>query len=137
MEDFKQHPAFLCLLDLREKYNLWIGLRHITASNHVHYELWYNDGCLFSGNDFKPSPLYMRDSLECILTCLSFLTLQLGGADKDYFKNYTPQQVAFRDSFETEQLNVEINDYDVWVNGHNPEPFYKEAFDYFTSHFKG
>ena len=53
---------------------------------------------VFTGSDFRPSPLHAWDSDETVAAVMGFLTLRLGDTDRDYFENYTAEQIEFRDS---------------------------------------
>ena len=53
---------------------------------------------VFTGSDFRPSPLHAWDSDETVAAVMEFLTLRLGDTDRDYFENYTAEQIEFRDS---------------------------------------
>lgn len=50
---------------------------------------------LFEGDDFSPSPLYAIDSDEAVADLMGFLTLRPGDTDREYFDNYTPEQLAY------------------------------------------
>ena len=50
---------------------------------------------LFAGSDFACSPMRAIDSDETIGALLGFLTLRPGDTDREYFENYTPEQMDF------------------------------------------
>jgi hypothetical protein len=50
---------------------------------------------LFRGEDFGCSPLHCIDSRETIGAIMSFLTLQPGDTDAEYFAGYTPRQLEY------------------------------------------
>ena len=52
---------------------------------------------IFSGKDFRPSPLHAWDADATVAGLMTFLTLRPGDTDADYFATYTPAQLAFRD----------------------------------------
>lgn len=83
---------------------------YYTGNEYTAYQMLKDDSILFQGNDYKPSPLNCIDSLQSILDLFGFLTVQSGDTDKEYFKNYTPEQLAFADSFECENLHGLIMD---------------------------
>jgi len=64
---------------------------------------------LFSGNDLF-TPFRDPEGLECAKTLLTFLTLQPGDIDDEYFDKYTPEQLEWAKSFECEQLQVFADD---------------------------
>lgn len=98
------------------------------------------DELIFSGNDYRPSPLYPAiDSVEAVVGCLSFLTLQDGATDREYFANYTPAQLAFRDSYACEELNGLINDFEefqyIAKDDEIAQEYCKAAKDYFYANY--
>ena len=62
---------------------------------------------IFDGRDFRPSPLHAWDSAETIAAIMGFLTLRSGDTDREYFDNYTAEQIEFRDSH-AEALGCEV-----------------------------
>ena len=103
-------------------YLIWRGGEHVTY-------ICYRDGkLLFSGEDFKPSPLYGYDSLQAITSCLGFLTVKPGDTDREYFKDYTPEQLEWANCWDCEQLGVKLGDLNV-------DEYEQEAVEYFTEHF--
>lgn len=50
---------------------------------------------IFEGDDFGCSPLHAVDSDDTVRALLSFLTLQPGDTDAEYFEAYTADQHAF------------------------------------------
>lgn len=64
--------------------------------NYIGYELIGTDGTvLFEDTDFSPSPAYAIDSDRALRSIIFFLTLRPGDTDDEYFKNYTPVQLAW------------------------------------------
>lgn len=58
---------------------------------------WDNEEPMFEGKGFMPGA--GRDTLEWkLLDLLSFLTLAEGDTDDEYFADYTPRQLAWRDA---------------------------------------
>jgi hypothetical protein len=53
---------------------------------------------IFSGSDFRVPPIHSCDGIEAAASLLSFLTLRSGDTDSEYFDDYTPAQIEFRDS---------------------------------------
>ena len=78
------------------------------------YEFYVENELIFSDNDFSPSPLYLdhKNTLNAksIYSLLSFLTLQPGDTDDEYFKNYTETQLAFVDSGIADEIRIIIYD---------------------------
>ncbi len=50
---------------------------------------------LFEGEDFGCSPLHAIDSDEAVAGIMGFLTLRPGDTDRDYFADYTEEQMAY------------------------------------------
>lgn len=50
---------------------------------------------LFQDTDFACSPCVAIDSDNCIASLMGFLTLRPGDTDKEYFANYTPEQLEY------------------------------------------
>lgn len=50
---------------------------------------------LFEGEDFACSPMDADDSDESLRALLGFLTLRPGDTDREYFAEYTPEQMTF------------------------------------------
>ena len=73
-------------------------LRLEFLSGRIRYELKHGRKVIFTGQDFRPSPLYSWDSVGTYCSLMSFLTLQKGDTDAEYFENYTADQFAFADS---------------------------------------
>lgn len=71
----------------------------------VRYEFKTPQGVtLFSGENFGANPLHSPEGKESAKDLLSFLTVRKGDTDEDYFKNYTPEQLAFSNSADCEYL---------------------------------
>lgn len=67
---------------------------------------------LTRGNDFKPSPMHYIDSIETMVSLLSFMAVKPGDTDDDYFKYHSD---AFMDWLETDRrdaLNLMISDFE-------------------------
>ncbi len=60
---------------------------------------------IFMGSDFHASPMNKPEGKASAGELLGFLTLQKGDTDSEYFDNYTPRQLAFRDN-EAESLQM-------------------------------
>jgi hypothetical protein len=52
-------------------------------------------GVIFEDADFHGSPMHADDSDETVRGLLTFLTLKPGDTDKEYFDDYTEEQMAF------------------------------------------
>jgi hypothetical protein len=84
---------------------------------HYPYQLKRGGTMLFEGADFGPAPMHCIDSDHAVEALMSFLTLRPGDTDEDYFKNYTPEQLAFCDEH-AEALNACVQD---WFDRRNGE----------------
>ena len=62
---------------------------------------------VFEGEDFSPSPLHAIDSDEAVAALMGFLTLRPGDTDREYFAEYTPEQLEFADQH-AEALACEV-----------------------------
>jgi hypothetical protein len=54
---------------------------------------------VFNGEDYSCSPLYAIDSDGSVRGLMSFLTLRAGDVESEYFDEYTPVQIEFRDTY--------------------------------------
>ena len=61
------------------------------------YKFYHEEELIFEGNDFCCSPMNSIDSDVTVGTLLSFLSLQEGDIESEYFENYTDKQKEFRD----------------------------------------
>lgn len=59
------------------------------------YRLSTKAGTIFEGQDFGCSSFHAIDSDACVKSLMGFLCLQPGDTDKEYFENYTAEQLAF------------------------------------------
>ena len=50
---------------------------------------------LFQGEDYGYSPLHATDSDACIAGIMNFLTLRPGDTDREYFDEYTQEQLDY------------------------------------------
>lgn len=94
----------------------------------VSYYAFLKGELLFQGDDFKPSPLHGYDTINTMVDLLGFLTVKEFDTDAEYFANYTPEQIAFRDSFACEELGGYVSDFE-------DGEYSQQAKEYFTKHF--
>lgn len=65
---------------------------------------------LFAGSDLRMGIFHTpENSVDAARTLLSFLTMQPGDIEKEYFDKYTPEQLAWAKSKECEQLHCEFD----------------------------
>lgn len=66
------------------------------GQTYIAYEFKSPEGLtIFEGSDFAGWPSHADDSDETLRCLLGFLTLRPGDTDKEYFDEYTPEQLAF------------------------------------------
>lgn len=81
--------------------------RATTGQIKTKYSLVSPDGTvIFSGNDLGCSPMHAPESRENAIALLGFLTVKPGDTDEDYFKDYTPEQLAWCQSDDCEDLSI-------------------------------
>jgi hypothetical protein len=61
---------------------------------------------IFEGTDYGCAPSHAIDSDDSLRGLLVFLTLRKGDTDREYFDNYTPEQIAFSESSDCESLQL-------------------------------
>jgi hypothetical protein len=64
---------------------------------------------LFEGEDFGCSPLHAIDSDQAVASLMTFMTLRPGDTDREYFDDYTPEQLAYC-SEHAEALSAAVHD---------------------------
>lgn len=92
------------------KYTLNVFDTYTTDSlgkSRLAYVLKQDGRVLFEGSDFCCSPLHCINSDECMNSLLGFLTLKPGDTDKEYFAEYTVDQMAFAEG-DAEYLSYEV-----------------------------
>lgn len=129
IDQIKQDDNFLCALELPE---LQVYLTYL-GGMHVEYHAFKDGALLFYGKDFKPSPMHNQDDIETIVDLLGFLTAQPGDTDADFFKGYSPAQMAWAESFECEQLRGQVSDFEQESAGYVEEEYSPYAVDLFNS----
>lgn len=75
------------------------------------YEFKYGRKVIFTGKDYRPSPLHAIDSLDSVYGLLSFLSCQPGDTDEEYFADYTLEQTEFVKAH-GETLSMLVFDYE-------------------------
>lgn len=86
------------------------GLTNRDGKSRLAYVLSMHQGrktVLFEGNNFCASPVHAIDSDATVFAIMNFLTLRPGDVEADYFADYTPEQIAFRDRH-AEALSYEV-----------------------------
>jgi hypothetical protein len=122
INEVKSDPDFACSLEL-PAINVYLIYRG--GAKVEYYAFSDNEALLFAGNDFRPSPLHSIDGIEAIMSLLSFLTVQKGDTEEEYFTNYTQAQLNWSNSASCEHLKGLIQDF---------EQGFEQ--DYFLSRFK-
>jgi len=78
------------------------------ASERFGYRMYHGDTLVFEGVDFFTSLGWSNDMHRVALELLSFLTLQPGDTDPEYFDAYTDAQIDWRDAY-AEDLDAEVS----------------------------
>jgi hypothetical protein len=87
------------------------GRRAKTGQKLTDYQLIAPDGTVvFSGDDLGCSPMNNTELKGNAIALLGFLTLKPGDTDDDYFKDYTPAQLAWCESTAAEDLRCIVDD---------------------------
>ena len=81
------------------------------GTDKLHYVAFLDNDILFEGKDFRPSPMFNIDDPDSVIACIGFLTVQEHDTDPEYFANYTPAQLSYRDSRECYELYNYLADY--------------------------
>jgi hypothetical protein len=85
-------------------------------NGNISYELKHNNKIMFSGNDYKPSPMHDALSEESARGIIGFLSCRPGwDTDDEYFQNYTEEQKEFALRYGEEMS--------LWDYEDKPEPF--------------
>lgn len=126
----KNDDNFLCGLEIKDSH-LDVYL-FFAGSDKLIYFVFFNKQLLFYGDDFKPAPKYEYDTLECVVSLLSFITLQKGDVDQDYFNNYTGIQNLWSKSMYCDNLKLYCNSL---LNYDDVDADHIEAKNYFQNWF--
>jgi len=100
----------------RDQFTLWLfqtGRRKSTGQEILRYVFKDGRKTIFKGSDFGCSPLFSIDSLDCVYSILSFLALKKGDTDADYFKDYTPEQLAWSESSRCAILGIRVSEHEL------------------------
>lgn len=99
--EFPEHPEYEHLREWkRADYCLLLWdtnkkMRDDGPHHRLAYQFFHEDKLIFQGEDFGCSPLNGIDSDKCVASLLWFLSLRPGDTDKEYFKDYTREQMDF------------------------------------------
>jgi hypothetical protein len=69
------------------------------------YQFFHKGELIFQGADYGCSPMHAVDSDETVASLLTFFALRPGDVEREYFKDYSVQQMAFAESY-GEELGV-------------------------------
>ncbi len=67
---------------------------------------------LFEGEDYGCSPGIAIDSQGALIGLLAFLTLKPGDTDREYFEDYTDEQLAFANSGDAQEIAMDVIEYE-------------------------
>lgn len=121
IEEVKADDDYASGLELLADYGISAYLIY-RGGDKVEYYVFLNRGLLFSGNDYKPSPMVSIDGLKSIIGLLGFITVREGDTDLGYFKNYSKDQIEWTRTNDCENLSVLLSDYE-----NTDEPEYNES----------
>ncbi len=82
------------------------------------YRLYDHGRLVMFGQEYGPSPLHSIDGIDSIMNLLTFLTIQPGDTDPEFFEGYTPTMLAWCQSSRAEELDMLTYDYE------SPDPGY-------------
>ena len=86
--------------------------RDSLGKNIISYEFKVGRKVIFSGEDFHCSPCHAVDSLATAYSLLSFLCLKPGDTDKEYFSEYTTEQMEWANSSKCEYLSFLVSEWE-------------------------
>lgn len=112
--DFSEKARTTTVKDANIKaalYYQW-NLPRVDGKIRMAYKVWHNGALLFAGNDLYPGAYGSIDGKEVIMSLLSFVAVQEGGVDSEYFANYTAEQLAFSRSYDAEKLGYAVGDWE-------------------------
>lgn len=78
----------------------------------LRYEFKDGRKVIFTGDDFRCSPIHAIDYIDCVYSLLGFLSLTKGDTDSEYFDNYTSDQIEWRDSDRRELLSFMVYEFE-------------------------
>lgn len=81
-----------------ELYLFHTGKQDHAGRDILAYRFYDGPYTIFEGMDFSNSPLNALDSPETISAMLSFLSLEEGDTDAEYFEDYSSDQLEWRDA---------------------------------------
>jgi hypothetical protein len=88
------------------------GRRDYRGQTKIGYRFCDGGKVIFTGEDFCASPLHADDSPESVHALLGFLSCQPGDTDAEYFKDYTPAQMAWAQSYRAELLGLLVSNFE-------------------------
>jgi len=69
------------------------------------YKFFHEGNLIFRGEEYYPAPSTKWDSEASQLSLLSFFAMGYEDTDDEFFEEYTPEQIAWRDEF-AEELSM-------------------------------
>lgn len=70
------------------------------------YDFFDGQKLIFTGDRYRVAPGYAVDSMASVYGLLGFLSLKPGDTDDEYFKDYSPAQMAWVESGRAEDLGL-------------------------------
>lgn len=86
--------------------NVPVGGSGRIGQTYLAYELFDGAKRIFTGDRYRVAPAHADDSMASVYGLLGFLSLKHGDTDDEYFKDYTPDQLAWTESGRAEDLGL-------------------------------
>lgn len=106
-----EDPDFRQLMEL---YLFDTGRTDPLGKSVLAYRFYDGPFLVFQGHDFASSPLHAIDAPETVAALLGFLSLDKGDVEDDYFADYSPDQIEWRDE-RAEDLQAALLDFQIAI----------------------
>jgi hypothetical protein len=100
------------LLKTWHKYGFSLRLYWEGDPRNLSYVFRDRGKVIFRGDRYGVGAGTCIDSLEAVYGCLVFLAVRKGDTDPDFFKDYTPDQLAWTESGRAEELSLLVCDFE-------------------------
>jgi hypothetical protein len=111
------HPKWELIKFWRHKAGFTLRLYYLDGDR-LYYVFKDGKRIIFEGKDYRPSPMHSHDSLDAVYGLLSFLSIQEGDTEPEYFKDYTDQQLEWTRSMRCQDLAMIVFDWEERNNKH-------------------
>jgi hypothetical protein len=115
--DVNSHSTLRNVLINGHRLHTWeTNRRYQTGQWIIGYAFYLpgQDSPLFVGEDCGVAPSDAIDSDAALVSVLGWLTLKPGDTDSDYFAAYSPEQLAWCESNEAEEISLIVFDVESW-----------------------